>query len=211
MYTKMLESAGVLVVLTLFLAYGASLYRLLAIESNLLLAVAGAVSALFFFMAVPLFLIRKGLGAHERAYGMQVSRVRTELVPVGLVLLVHLVVAYVLSTTPAYQQFYTLPESGYVFTTIFVLCAVIYFIAEEFLFRGFLLFQLWKRYRYVGAALSVGVFAVLHFAKAPGEIIVALCSGSLLAWLSLKTQSFVPAAVIHATFAIALLAFVNVA
>lgn len=209
MYMKMLESAGILTVLTFFLAYGASLYRLAGIESSLVLAVLGAASAALFFMVIPILLIRKGLHAHERDYGFKIPNVRAHAFSIGGVLVAHLLAAFVLSTTAAYQQFYMLPESGYVFVTVFVLCAALYFIAEEFLFRGFLLFSLWKRYRYIGAALSVAIFAVLHFAKAPGEMFIALVSGSSLVWLSLRTTSYIPAAVIHATFALALLALVN--
>lgn len=158
-----------------------------------------ALSAVVCFIAIPLAIITYVLKEDPRTYGWRFPEKGAHaLLYTVLVLIPHAVLAVFLAQDPAFKEFYT-PEGTRL--TYFALSAVllpaIYFLAEEFLFRGFLLFALWNRYQYWGAAISVALFALLHFAKPPLEIFLAVISGALLCWLSLKTKSFVPAAVVH--------------
>jgi membrane protease YdiL (CAAX protease family) len=83
-------------------------------------------------------------------------------------------------------------------------------VAEEFFFRGFLLFWLFRVTRSASAAVmgSAAVFAVYHFAvygQSAPDLIIVFAAGLLLAFIALRTRSVLPDIMAHV--AINLLAF----
>jgi membrane protease YdiL (CAAX protease family) len=70
--------------------------------------------------------------------------------------------------------------------------------ATEFLYRGFLLFPLARRFGFAAAAAALLVpYVWLHQDKPPLELVQAAWAGALFAWTAWRTQSFLPAFAAH--------------
>ncbi len=76
-----------------------------------------------------------------------------------------------------------------------------YFIGWEFLFRGFLLFGLYKRIGNQAIWVQLIPFVVLHAGKPELEAYGSIIAGIALAVLALRTRSFWYGAVLHAAVA----------
>ncbi len=80
---------------------------------------------------------------------------------------------------------------------------VIFLIAYEFLFRGFLLFaSLEVMGPWAAIALNCSLYAFAHFYKGPGETFGAIPMGILLCYLTLYTGNIWSAVVIHSVMAL---------
>ncbi|GEM_PF-1542314 len=191
---------------TIILAVCGSLPLVFGLPRESIAATAAlAGTAVLLFAALPLTIIKYVYKEEASAYGWRLpENNKKALLATLLVLLPHLLLAFYLSHNTSFQEFYDGKNTTVLyFLIIAVVLPAFYFVAEEFLFRGFLLFTLWNKYRYAGVALNIALFALLHISKPPLEIGFAVVSGALLCWLALTTKSFVPAAVVH--FATALM------
>lgn len=109
------------------------------------------------------------------------------------------------ATNNVFREFYSLAGIGiFRFLLFGVILPLIYYFAEEFLFRGFLFFSLWKKIGWHSIWVSNILFALLHVSKPSLEIVFAFIAGIAFSYLSLKTRSFIPAAIAHAVLAITL-------
>jgi membrane protease YdiL (CAAX protease family) len=80
----------------------------------------------------------------------------------------------------------------------------IYYLGEEFFFRGFLFLGLWKRIGWHSFWLTDIVFTLCHIGKPPLEILMCIPVSIILNALTLMTRSIYPAVVVHTTMGIAL-------
>jgi membrane protease YdiL (CAAX protease family) len=109
-----------------------------------------------------------------------------------------------LSTRPEFQSFYPSPqfaparESAIGLAVLWTLHHGLQLFSTEFLFRGFLLLPLARRFGlWPGIAAMLVLYVILHLAKPPLELLLATLGGvsfSLAAW---RSQSFLPAFVAH--------------
>jgi len=163
------------------------------------------------FIGLPLLFIRYIYKGTAADYGWRLPDPASKPVLLTLIVLVpHVVLGFVLATLPETRGYYQHAEETRVL--LFVLgffLSAIYFAAEEFLFRGYLLWVFWNKHKHIGVAISIVLFALLHVGKTPIEIPVALISGTALAWLAFKTKSFIPAAIVHFVFALVVNVLVN--
>lgn len=80
---------------------------------------------------------------------------------------------------------------------------ILFLVAYEFMFRGFLLFaslevlELWQ-----AISLNVALYALAHMYKGPGETFGAIPVGILLCWLTIHTGNIWMAVLIHCTMAL---------
>lgn len=197
--------------LTLLLAIVASLPIAIPASGNLTPALYSLGGAILAFAVIPFLIIKYIYKEQAEQYGWRwPENTKKSIYLTLLVLVPHILAALFLASHPDFVSLYAQPKEGII--PLFILGTIlsaVYFGAEEFLFRGFLINALWNKYKYVGVASSVVMFALLHFGKTPLEIPIALISGASLAWLALKTKSFMPAAVVHWAFALVLNVLVN--
>lgn len=77
-----------------------------------------------------------------------------------------------------------------------------YFVAEEFFFRGFLLFPLHRCCGNIANFVQAIPFTLFHIGKPPVEIAVSFGAALLFGHIALRTRSFLPAAALHWSFAV---------
>lgn len=171
-----------------------------------------AAAAILCLIIVPLLIVRYLFKGNPADYGWRLPEKGSKPVATTLLVLVPLVLLMAgIAHAPGFKEYYERPlsaEPGILFVMFLVPAA--YYAAEEFLFRGFLLMPLWRSLRLGGIALSLALFTLLHLGKPALELALAALIGVLLCWLSLRTKSFVPAAIVHYVIAVALNVLVSV-
>jgi membrane protease YdiL (CAAX protease family) len=174
------------------------------------------VTSVLLYFVVPLLLSVATRGSFHRLYGLRIGRWKTGLRLGGLFLLIMLPATYLGSRLEAFKGLYplagaaayTLSQQG-TSTTSIALFAIyevgylLYFVAWEFLFRGWILnaaLRAWGR----SAAILVPVapFVVMHLGKAELEALGSIVAGIGLGILALRTRSFWYGALLHGIVAV---------
>jgi membrane protease YdiL (CAAX protease family) len=174
-------------------------------------------SSVALYLVLPLALAAATRGRFHRRYGLGLGDWRAGLTLSGLFLAVMLPLTVWASTLDAFRGMYPLAGNG-AFTLnlgggrtepsvalflAYELGYFTYFVAWEFLFRGWMLNGLlpyWGR----GAAILAQMvpFAIMHLGKAELEALGSIVAGLALGVLSLRTRSFWYGALIHGVIAV---------
>jgi uncharacterized protein len=159
--------------------------------------------ALIFLLAVPLVLLRL-LKEDVGEFGFRFPE-PGHAREIGMAFFVLLFAALGASFIPALREFYADTSTSLpVFIASAGILSFLYYVAEEFLFRGFLFWGLFRRVGVHSFWMTNLLFALLHVGKPAIEIPIAFLAGLLFSYITWRTKSFLPAAVLHFTLAIAL-------
>lgn len=157
------------------------------------------IKSIFFLLLVPAAIIKYVWGRSVSDFGWTLPSNNKAAMKLAIIaLLLFIPVAIALSTLEGFQLRYSsygAPLSYFLLDA--GLFAFLYYIAEGFLFFGFLFFGLWPRLRYHSFWIVSIVFAFLHITKPPLEILFSLFGGLIFCYLSVKTRSIFPAAIVH--------------
>ncbi len=174
------------------------------------------VASALFYVALPLALSALFRQRPVRAYGAGLGDARAGLAITALFLAVMLPAVWVASGWHAFagqyplagQGAYTLQIAGKPQVHLGLFAAyeaayLLYFVAWEFLFRGWMLNGLLPHLGRGGAILAQTVpFALMHLGKPEAEALGSLVAGVALGVLALRTRSFWYGAVLHAAIAV---------
>jgi uncharacterized protein len=169
------------------------------------------------YLVMPLILAIATRGSFHERYGMQLGDWRAGLKISLLFLAVMLPATWVASKLDSFKGIYPLASTGAYTANLgggktevqwslfltYEFGYLLYFVAWEFLFRGWMIHGIapkWGR----GPAILVQVmpFAVMHLGKAELETLGSIIAAIALGILSVRTRSFLYGALIHATVAI---------
>ena len=169
-----------------------------------------ALQALVFMGFAPLLLLILSSKMNLLDFGFRLpSRKKEAIVLIVLAFTVLMPLIIFFSGQDAFQDYYSLKkESLFNFLVLIILPSLIYYFAEEFLFRGFLFWGLWHKIKYHSFWITSLIFSIFHLSKPLPEVFFAFFASLIFCYLSLKTKSFVPAAVAHFLVAIALNALI---
>ncbi len=104
------------------------------------------------------------------------------------------------SSTPQFSNTYPhLPEArqSWVILLIFESGMLIYMIAWEFIWRGFMLFGLEEKFGYYAVLIQMIPFLILHNGKPAPETFGAILGGIALGILALRTRSIIYCVITH--------------
>ncbi|MBI4034243.1 MAG: CPBP family intramembrane metalloprotease [Candidatus Brennerbacteria bacterium] len=162
--------------------------------------------ALLTMFFLPLFLIKSVFKDNFGNYGLRRPEdLKKASLLSSAAILVLLPIVLFFGAEESFREYYSmggLSPIHFFFTAIFA--SSVYYIAEEFLFRGFLFWGLWRGIKYHSFWVSALLFAFFHLTKPIPEVIFAFFAGLVFAYLSFKTKSFIPAAVVHFILALVL-------
>ncbi len=169
------------------------------------------------YLVLPLVLAFATRGSFHNHYGLGLGDWKTGLSMTALLLLVMLPATWVASTLPSFKGMYPLAGNGAYMANVgggktevswalfltYEAAYFVYFIAWEFLFRGWMVHGLVPRWgRGPALLMQVAPFAVMHLGKAELEALGSIIAGVALAMLSLRTRSFWYGALIHGVVAV---------
>ncbi len=146
-----------------------------------------------FFAPLALLLF---LGEDLKQYGLTWKKWPFSVSRTLLGLLLVALLMFGASKIPEYRDYYlaSAPKDLLFHSTV-VLGS--YYFAEEFLFRGFLLFGLKKRFGEFSIIIQTIPFALFHMGKPGVEAIFSVFAGLVLGHIAYKSDSFLPVFFIH--------------
>ncbi len=155
-----------------------------------------AVSAerFFLFLVVPLGIVLLGFRDRPGRYGLRLGNWRwgAGLLIAGLAVMTPVILA--LSALPAFSGYYggTPRAFGSALAS-----NLVELIPAEFLFRGFVMFALWRRIGPLALIVAQVPFVLTHLGKPDLELWSTFIGGSVFAWLDWRTGSILWSALGH--------------
>jgi membrane protease YdiL (CAAX protease family) len=157
------------------------------------------------YLLLPLIAAALTPGIKVRQTGIGLGDWRTGLAATAAVLLVFLPVVFVASRVPAFADHYPLcsgARNAWSLFLVYELAYAAYFIAWEYMYRGYLLFSLEQSMGKMAVFAQMMPFAIIHFGKPEAETFGAIIAGIFLGLLALRTRSFWYGAIIHIAVAV---------
>lgn len=146
----------------------------------------------FTFFILGIIIIKFVLKEKLSDYGLQLGDVKIGLSFSILFLFVMIILIWFVSATPAFAEKYPhLSSAKSDWNTLFIYEAgmLIYMFAWEFIWRGFMLFGLEKRFGVYAVLMQMIPFVILHNGKPFLETFGAIFGGIALGILALRTRS----------------------
>lgn len=174
-------------------------------------------SSIFLYALMPLVLSVATQGSFHRKYGLGLGDWKAGLAITGVFLGVMLPLTWWASRWASFQGQYPLSgnaayllhlgenktEFSWKLFLLYELGYFLYFLAWEFLFRGWMLNGLLPTYGRAGAILAqMAPFAVMHLGKAELEALGSIVAGIALGLLGLRTRSCWYGGLIHGVVAV---------
>jgi len=154
---------------------------------------------------IPYIFGRLVLGLPAGALGEGVGDWRTGIKAAALLYLAFLPLLVVVSYLPEFKNryplFYEARQSGW-HLLLYELAYAVYFMGWEFIFRGFMLFGLFRDLGFWAVLVQTIPFAIMHFGKAQLETLAAVPAGIILGYLALRTRSFWYGWLLHTAIAV---------
>lgn len=153
-----------------------------------------ALERLGLYLVIPLLVIVLVFREKPAAYGFSVGDWRTGTRWVLIAWAVAAPILYIAARTPQMTAYYLRYEQS---PAGLVLTAALDLFGWEFLFRGFLLFALYRVAGPSAVILQAVPFALAHLGKPPLETFSTIFGGTAFGWVAWRANSFVYAFLIH--------------
>ena len=199
------SSVSGIIFLTIVLVFLSNI-RLFPLREDEVTAFFLTLGAFLWLFIVPLLVVKFVFKNPLRDFGWRLPESWPRALTLTLLVLALFVpLMFYFSNGQVFKDFYTargLSVSGFLLVNI--LMSLVYYFSEEFLFRGFMFWGLFRKIGYHSIWLSSLVFAAFHAVKPMPEFVFSFFAGLVLAYLALKTKSFIPAFVVHYIMALVL-------
>jgi len=162
-------------------------------------------------LALPILYIKFFLKRPVGDFGFRMpENIKDALLFIGITVFAALPVLILFSANSSFWNLYSYNGLSF-YNVIFqmVILTAVYFVAEEFMFRGFLLFSLREAYGYWGILLANIIFTLFHLAKPMPEVALAFFSGLAFSYLAIRSKSYLVAAGAHYAIALILNLIIN--
>jgi len=162
-------------------------------------------SSLIYFALLPILVILF-LRKNPLDFGLRLGNVRVWGFYVLVIILAAAAILYVSSYRRTLQDYYHINNfnlSGYFFTSLLSLSA------QEFIYRGFLLFGLKEKFKEGAILIQMVPFALLHLAKPELETLSTIITGVLFGYVVYRGKSYWPALIIHLFINVFFISLIN--
>ena len=152
------------------------------------------------FFIIGILIIKFGFNEKLSNYGLRLGDYKTGLLFSVFFLLVMIILIWFVSATPAFAEKYPhlqSAKSNWNTLVIYETGMLLYMIAWEFIWRGFMLFGLEKKFGYYTVLIQMIPFVILHNGKPFLETFGAIFGGIALGILALRTRSIYYCIIIH--------------
>ncbi|HEY4510649.1 MAG TPA: type II CAAX endopeptidase family protein [Candidatus Paceibacterota bacterium] len=157
------------------------------------------IASLLGMLLLPFITIKYAYGRNIKEFGLCLpENTKRAIIYTIAATIIFIPFAIFTSKVEGVRSFYALQNvsvGDFVIGVIFF--GFLYYIVEEFLFRGFLFWGLWEKIGYHSFWVNGLLFSLLHLGKPLVEIPLAFGLSLPLSWISLKTKSSLPAAFVH--------------
>ncbi|MCU0373288.1 MAG: CPBP family intramembrane metalloprotease [Ignavibacteria bacterium] len=134
-------------------------------------------------------------------YGLAVGDFKFGMITAAVFYSVMLVIVWIVSASPefivAYPQGGTELKKNLQLFVIYELCIFIYMLGWEFLWRGYMLFGLFKKLGYYSIFIQMIPFFILHKGKPDIELFASIFAGIILGIQAIRSRSFIYSWMLH--------------
>ncbi len=164
------------------------------------------ISSPLYFAVLPLLTILLILRKNPLDFGLRSGNVKVWSLYVVATVIVAVPILYFASRNPTLSRYYTVADLN---IATYSAQTLVYLIAWEFIFRGFLLFGLKDKFKEASILVQMVPFVLLHLGKPEIETLSTIITGMYFGWVAYRGNSFWPAFIIHAFINISFVIFVN--
>jgi membrane protease YdiL (CAAX protease family) len=151
-------------------------------------------SSFLYYAVFPILVILIILRKNPLDFGLRIGNIRVWGKYVLVICLISAAVLFAASFIPSLQKYYK--QDSFSFLRYFLINCVS-LSAQEFIFRGFLIFGLQEKYKEGSILIQMIPFVLLHLGKPELETISTLFTGILFGYVAYRGKSFWPAFIIH--------------
>lgn len=149
---------------------------------------------------LPVLIIKLLLKERLSTYGMKTGQWRKGLKWTIVFSLTMIVIIWFASALPSFVGYYpqlSLAKNDWKIFFVFEAALLLYLVAWEFFWRGFMLFGLEERFGIYAIFIQMVPFVIMHNGKPLMETLGAIAGGLLLGMLALRTRSFIYCVLVH--------------
>ena len=166
--------------------------------------------ALFFSMAIPVVISKVVFKTNLKDLGLIAPKMTLSTVLLTVMAFMFFIPStYLLLNDPNMKAFYSFKQLGLYEFILLITLTPIYYFTEEFFFRGFLFFSLWKRLKWHSFWITDIIFTLSHIGKPGMEILFCIPVSLAFNVLTLYTKSIYPAVLVHSCMGIFCIIFSN--
>lgn len=158
------------------------------------------ISDVFTLMIIPLLLVIFIHKSRPREYGFRLGEKKLGLQISFIFFLIMLPIVWFASSTGGFAAKYPHLHAAKTNWNIFLIYEtgmLLYMFAWEYIWRGYMLFGLEKKFGYYAVLIQMIPFLILHNGKPAPETFGAIIAGIALGILALRTRSFIYGAIVH--------------
>ncbi|MCB0745392.1 MAG: CPBP family intramembrane metalloprotease [Ignavibacteriae bacterium] len=155
----------------------------------------------FLFLVIPFLIIKFLFKEKIKNYGLVIGNKNIGFSLTALSILVFLPIIYFISTSENFSSYFPLMQKAkddLIIFIIYELLLLLFLFSWEFIFRGFILFGLEKRFGLYAIFIQMIPFVILHNGKPFLETFASIFGGLFLGYLALRTRSILYGFLIHA-------------
>jgi len=166
------------------------------------------------FLVIPIVLIKYLFHEKINNYGISFGKKKIGLTFTLFSILIFIPIIYFISASENFSRYFPLMESAKDDLAVFLIYEILFLLfifSWEFIFRGFMLFGLEKKFGLYSIFIQMIPFVILHNGKPFIETFASIFGALFLGYLALRTRSILYGFLIHAFILITLdvLAFVR--
>jgi uncharacterized protein len=161
-----------------------------------------------YYALLPVLTVLLLLHKHPLKLGLGWGDWRTWSRDVALVCAVSVFVLLAASRSASFQQYYAIKDFN---PLMYSLETFVVLFAQEFFFRGFLIFGLKDKLKEAAIFVQVIPFVLVHFGKPELETLSTILTGILFGYIAYRGRSFWPAYIIHIFINLFFVLYINLA
>ncbi len=166
------------------------------------------------FLIIPFMIIKFLFKEKIINYGLLIENKKIGFSLMAVSILVFVPILFFISASENFSQYFPLMQSAKDDLLIFIIYEILlllFLFSWEFIFRGFILFGLEKRFGLYAIFIQMIPFVILHNGKPFIETFASIIGGLFLGYLALRTKSILYGFIIHGVILVALdlLGFIN--
>ncbi|MDX1700346.1 MAG: CPBP family intramembrane glutamic endopeptidase [Melioribacteraceae bacterium] len=166
------------------------------------------------FFLIPLYIVKLSFREDLKSFGITFGNKRAGVFYTIISILIFIPIIYLISNTEDYSKYFPLMQSAKSDLLIFIIYEVVFILfifSWEFVFRGYMLFGLEKKFGFYSILIQMIPFVLLHNGKPFLETIASVLGAIFLGYLALRTRSVIYGFIIHALILVILdiLAYVS--
>ena len=159
------------------------------------------------FFIIPVYVIKLIFKEELKDFGMSFTNLKVGVLYTFIAILIFISIVILVSNSENFREYFPLMNSAKDDLVVFLIYEIFFLtfiFSWEFIFRGYILFGLEKKFGLYAIFIQMIPFVLLHSGKPFIETFASIFGGLFLGYLALRTRSMLHGFLIHAIILVAL-------